>query len=77
METSTLKKTLAWILLAGFVLLLLNISIFHVLIVPSVALYAIIAIFFVFSKPRLARESKKITATTERQETEPDVEKNK
>ncbi len=77
METSTFKRVLAWILLAGFVLLLLNITIFHVLIVPSVALYLIIAVFFLFSRPRLARENKNFTDTTRNQETEPDVEKNK
>ncbi|EPR13190.1 hypothetical protein [Ruminiclostridium papyrosolvens] len=77
METSTLKRVLAWILLAGFVFLLLNITIFHVLIVPSVAVYLIIAIFFLFSRPRLARENKNLTDTTARQETEPDTENNK
>ncbi len=76
METSTLKRVLAWVLLAGFVLLLLNIAIFHVLIMPSVALYLIIAIFFIFAKPRLAREHKNTTDTVSN-EIEPEIEKNK
>ncbi len=77
METSTLKRVFAWILLAGFVLLLLNIAIFHVLIIPSVAVYVIIAIFFVFSRPRLARVNKNIAETDQHNEIEPEVEKNK
>ncbi len=76
METSTFKRVLAWVLLAGFVLLLLNIAIFHVLIVPSVALYLIIAIFYVFAKPRLARESRNAADTAGHNEIEPEA-KNK
>ncbi|WP_024831229.1 hypothetical protein [Ruminiclostridium josui] len=77
METSTFKRVLAWVLLAGFVLLLLNITIFHVLIVPSMALYLIIAVFYLFSGPRLARENKNYKDANVYQEIEADVEKNK
>ncbi|ACL76283.1 hypothetical protein [Ruminiclostridium cellulolyticum] len=77
METNTLKRVLAWILLAGFVLLLLNIAIFHVLIVPSVALYLLIAIFFIFSKSRLAREKRNTVVTGGQQAIEQEAEKNK
>jgi hypothetical protein len=52
------KRILAWVLLAGFVLLLLNISIFHIYTVPSFGIYVVIAIGFVFSKGRLRGGSK-------------------
>ena len=53
------KRVLAWVLLIGFVLLLLNIVFFHVYQVQSIAVYAVIAIWFVFSdKTAMSRKSK-------------------
>lgn len=45
-----LKRVLAWVLLAGFVFLLLNIMVFQFYVIPSISLYLIIALGFVFSK---------------------------
>lgn len=54
-----LRRVAAWILLAGFVLLLLNITVFHVFLMPSVAVYAIIAIGFILTgKSAPANKSK-------------------
>ncbi len=53
------KRVLAWVLLVGFVLLLLNIVLFHVYQVQSIAVYAVIAIWFVFSdKTAMSRKAK-------------------
>lgn len=54
-----IKRFLAWVLLAGFVLLLLNMAFFHVYQMQSFALYAIIAVWFVFSgKNTMSKKSK-------------------
>ncbi len=58
-----LKRVLAWVLIIGFVLLLLNIVFFHVFQMQSVALYAIIAVWFIFSNKPMS--SNKIIKTTE------------
>jgi len=58
-----MRRVLAWILLAGFVLLLLNIVFFHVFQMQSVAVYAIIAVWFIFSNKPLP--SNKIIKTGE------------
>lgn len=57
------KRVLAWILLIGFVLLILNIIVFHVFLKQSVAVYAVIAIWFVFTNKPLP--SNKIIKTGE------------
>ena len=55
-----LKRVLAWVLLGGFVLLLLNIMLFQYLLAPSIAIYLIIAIWFIFTnKPLPSRKKKK------------------
>ncbi len=56
------KRILAWILLVGFILLLLNIIVFQVFLMQSVAVYAVIAIWFVFSNKPLP--SNKIIKTS-------------
>ena len=58
-----LKRVLAWVLIVGFVLLLLNIVFFHVFQMQSVALYAIIAVWFIFSNKPMS--SNKIVKTAE------------
>lgn|GEM_PF-2182482 len=58
-----LKRVLAWVLIAGFILLLLNIAFFHVFQMQSVALYSIIAIWFIFSNKPMS--SSKIIKTAE------------
>ncbi len=58
-----LKRVLAWVLIVGFVLLLLNIVFFHVFQMQSVALYAIIAVWFIFSNKPMS--SNKIIKTAE------------
>ncbi|MDF2985262.1 MAG: hypothetical protein K0R50_772 [Eubacterium sp.] len=57
------KRILAWVLLAGFILLLLNIIVFQVFLMQSVAVYAVIAIWFVFTNKPLP--SNKIIKTAE------------
>lgn len=54
-----LKRVLAWVLLVGFVLLMINIVFWHVFQVQSIALYAVIAVWFLFSdKTNMSRKSK-------------------
>lgn len=48
-----LKRVLVWILLIGFVLLLVNIMIFQFYLIPSIAVYLVIAIWFVFNNKPL------------------------
>lgn len=47
------KRVLAWILLAGFVLLLLNIVVFQIFLMQSIAVYAVIAVWFIFTNKPL------------------------
>ncbi len=58
-----LRRVLAWVLIVGFVFLLLNIAFFHVFQMQSVALYAIIAVWFIFSNKPMS--SNKIIKTAE------------
>jgi hypothetical protein len=48
-----LKRVLAWIILIGFVLLLLNIAIFHFYWQICLAVYVVIIIFFVLSNGKI------------------------
>jgi hypothetical protein len=48
-----LKRVLAWIILIGFVLLLLNIAIFHFFWQICLAVYVVIIIFFVLSNGKI------------------------
>ncbi|WP_034860610.1 hypothetical protein [Ruminiclostridium cellobioparum] len=57
------KRVLAWILLAGFVLLLLNIVVFQIFLMQSIAVYAVIAVWFIFTNKPLP--SNKIIKTGE------------
>jgi hypothetical protein len=64
MERAVMKKrVLAWILLAGFVLLLLNIVVFQIFLMQSIAVYAVIAVWFIFTNKPLP--SNKIIKTGE------------
>ena len=57
-----LKRVFAWVLLAGFVLLLLNIMTVQYLLAPSIAIYVVIAVWFIFNnKPLPSRKKKKST----------------
>ncbi len=60
------RRVTAWVLLIGFILLLLNIIAFHILLIPSVSVYVIIAIWFVFNNKPLPSRKKK--ANPENQE---------
>ncbi|EMS71918.1 hypothetical protein [Ruminiclostridium cellobioparum] len=57
------KRVLAWILLAGFVLLILNIVVFQIFLMQSIAVYAVIAVWFIFTNKPLP--SNKIIKTGE------------
>ncbi len=58
-----LKRVLAWILLAGFLFLLLNIAIFHYYIQASIFVYLIIAVWFIFTNKPLPSRKKKSKQT--------------
>ncbi len=53
MKGKTVKRILAWIILAGFVLLLLNMAIFHFYWQISAAVYVVIIIFFVLTNGKM------------------------
>ncbi len=59
-----LKRVLAWVLLAGFILLLLNIAIFQYYLPASIMIYLIIAIWFIFTNKPLPSRKKKPKTTT-------------
>jgi hypothetical protein len=55
-----LKRVGAWIMLAGFVLLLLNLMVFHFYMMECLAVYVFIAVLFILnSKPLPSRKKKK------------------
>ena len=60
-----LRRVLAWVLLAGFVLLILNIILFQYFLKASILVYLIIAIWFIFTNKPLPSRRKKNGATTE------------
>lgn len=71
METTImLRRVMAWILLAGFILLLLNIVVFHILLIPSIAVYVMIAIWFIFTNKPLPSRRNKANAEVEGQSKE-------
>jgi len=60
-----MRRIMAWILLAGFVLLLLNIIMFQYYLEVSILVYLIIAIWFIFTnKPLPSRKKKKSAKNT-------------
>lgn len=63
-----LRRVFAWVLLAGFILLLLNITIFQVFLMPSVAIYAVIAIGFILSGKSLTANKSKASEVIFHQE---------
>jgi predicted MFS family arabinose efflux permease len=66
-----LRRVLAWVLLVGFILLLLNIVMFQYYLETSILLYLIIAIWFIFTnKPLPSRKKKKVADNTTEDETE-------
>lgn len=48
-EKIMLKRVLAWILLAGFVLLIMNIMVFRFMLEASIMVYVIVAVIFLFT----------------------------
>ncbi|HEY5584893.1 MAG TPA: hypothetical protein VIK78_10430 [Ruminiclostridium sp.] len=57
-----LKRVLAWVLLVGFVLLLLNIMTYQYLLAPSILVYVLIVIWFIFTnKPLPSLKKKKVS----------------
>lgn len=63
-----LRRVLAWVLLVGFILLLLNITIFQFFLMPSVAIYAVIAIGFILSGRSLTANKSKASEVIFHQE---------
>ena len=57
-EINMLKRVLAWVLLVGFVLLLLNIMIFQQLLAQSIVVYVLIALWFIFTNKTLPSNKK-------------------
>lgn len=55
-----MKRFFAWVLLLGFVLLLVNIMVFQYFIIPSIAVYLVVAVFFLFfmNKPLPSKKQK-------------------
>lgn len=49
-----LKRVFAWLLLIGFILLLVNIFLLHIFIQASFVVYAIIVVIFLFTKRKRA-----------------------
>lgn len=60
-----LKRVLAWVLLAGFIFLLLNIAIFQYFLPASIMIYLVIAIWFILTNKPLPSRKNKPKATTE------------
>jgi hypothetical protein len=59
-----LKRIMAWVLLVGFVFLLLNIAIFRFYWEISILIYLVVAIWFIFTnKPLPSRKKKSIQKT--------------
>ena len=52
------RRIFAWVLLAGFVFLLLNIMVFHFYLVPSIVVYLLIAVWFIFNNKPLPSRKK-------------------
>jgi hypothetical protein len=65
-----MKRVGAWILLAGFVLLLANLMVFHFYMVESFAVYLIIAIWFIFNNKPLPSRKKKAAKQDENNHTD-------
>jgi len=66
-----IRRVMAWVLLAGFVLLLLNILMFHYYLEVCILIYLIIAIWFMFTnKPLPSRKKKKATNSTTEEATD-------
>ena len=53
------KRILAWVLLVGFVLLIMNLFLFHFAQEASFAIYIILVLFVLFSNKTKARENSK------------------
>ena len=55
-----MKRLFAWVLLLGFVLLLVNIMVFQYFIIPRIAIYLVVAVFFLFfmNKPLPSKKQK-------------------
>jgi hypothetical protein len=60
-----LRRVFAWVLLAGFILLILNIAVFHYFLEASIFVYLIIAIWFIFTNKPLPSRKKKSENTAE------------
>lgn len=72
-----LKRVFAWVLLVGFVLLLLNIMTVRYFLAPSIAIYLVIAVWFLFTSKPLPSRKKKKEAEEDVEETKLDTEENK
>jgi len=69
-----LKRVLAWALLVGFVLLLLNIAIFQYYLELCIVLYLGIAIWFIFTNKPLPSRKKKSKKNTGENAEDPSIE---
>ena len=50
------KRIFAWILLIGFVMLLLNIIVFHAYLIQSFFVYCAVAIYFIFFNQKVRKK---------------------
>jgi uncharacterized membrane protein HdeD (DUF308 family) len=58
-EKNMLKRLGAWILLVGFLVLLLNLVVFHYYMVQSLMIYLLIALSFIFFGMRKKQDNEK------------------
>lgn len=65
-----MKRFFAWVLLLGFVLLLVNIMVFQYFMIPSIAIYLVVAIFFLFFMNKPLPSNKKKSNNSNRRENE-------
>lgn len=68
-----LKRILAWFLLAGFVLLVVNIILFQKFLEPCIAVYSIIVVVFIFTNKPLPSNKKKAVSENKTQETSGEI----
>lgn len=53
------KRILAWVMLVGFVLLIVNMLTVQLFMGPSIMVYVIIVVWFILSKKSISKDNKK------------------
>jgi Ca2+/Na+ antiporter len=70
-DKNMIRRVMAWILLVGFIFLLLNIVMFQYYLEASILVYLIIAVWFIFTnKPLPSRKKKKAAKNSTEEDTE-------